>query len=166
MSKPLDQARSLELAQQVKSKAKAPFENAHRGALAIKEATYVQGFLVIVGKRCSPREHAWLELDDRVVDPSLPFLKGAVDTFYYFPAQRLTVKQLKAAIEEAKEDYPEDPPLPIYGAMPYEYYGDVMLGGRDYQQAFAAAQAQCEASSQSSNGTKNGNGTQNGKTSP
>ena len=144
MSKPLDQARSLELAKQVKSKSKAPFDNAHRGALAIKEATYVQGFLVIVGKRCSPREHAWLELEDRVIDPSLPFLNGALDAIHYFPAQRLTVKQLKAAIEEAKEDYPEDDPLPIYGTMPYEYYGDVMLGGKEYQQAFTAAQALCD----------------------
>ena len=46
-------------------------------------------------------------------------------------------------VEEAKEDYPEDPPLPIYGSMPYEYYGDVMLGGKEYQQAFDAAQAKC-----------------------
>ena len=162
MSKPLDQVRSLELAKQVKSKSKAPFDNAHRGALAIKEATYVQGFVVIVGKRCTPMEHAWLELEDRIIDPSLPFLKGAVETFHYFPAQRLTVKQLKAAIEEAKEDYPEDPPLPIYGAMPYEYYGDVMLGGKEYQQAFAAAEALCETTHSAKPTPRNG--TQNGKT--
>ncbi|MDX2231694.1 MAG: hypothetical protein NW220_18815 [Leptolyngbyaceae cyanobacterium bins.349] len=143
MQKPLDEARSQELAQQVKSKSKAPFDNAHRGALALKEATYVQGFLVIPGKRCTPREHAWLELEDCLIDPSWPFLNQAGNALHYFPAQRLSVKQLKAAIEEAKEDYPDDPPLPIYGTMPYEYYGDVMLGGKEYQEAHAAAQAKC-----------------------
>lgn len=152
MSKPLDEARSRELAQQVKSKAKAPFENAHRAALAVSGAQYVQGFLVL-GNRSKPLEHAWIELEDCILDPSLPFLNQPVETFQYFPVQRLTVKQLKAAIEEAKEDYPDDPPLPIYGAAPYEYYGDVMLGGRDYQQAFEAAQRQCQKSNQ--NGKRN-----------
>ncbi|MBF2025424.1 MAG: hypothetical protein IGS48_01480 [Oscillatoriales cyanobacterium C42_A2020_001] len=145
MSKPLDEARSRELSQQVKSKSKAPFENAHRAALAVSGAQYVQGFLVL-GNRSKPLEHAWIELEECILDPSLPFLNQPSATFHYFPVQRLTVKQLKAAIEEAKEDYPDDPPLPIYGAAPYEYYGDVMLGGRDYQQAFEAAQRKCQES--------------------
>lgn len=141
MEKPLDEARSHELAQQVKSKPKAPFDNAHRGALVLKSAAYVQGFLVIVSKRSTVLEHAWLELEDCLVDPTFPLLNQAAEKLFYFPAQSLTVKQLKAAIEEAKEDYPEDPPLPIYGATPYEYYGNVMLGGKEYQQAYDAAQA-------------------------
>ena len=49
-----------------------------------------------------------------------------------------------AAIEEAQEDYPEDDPLPIYGEMPYEYYGDSMLGGQDYQTAYQAANEKCK----------------------
>lgn len=53
----------------------------------------------------------------------------------------MSVKQLTAAIEEAQEDYPEDEPLPVYGAAPYEYYGDVMLGGADYAAAYAQAEA-------------------------
>lgn len=53
------------------------------------------------------------------------------------------MKQLKDAIEEAKEDYPEDNPLPIYGSAPYEYYGDVMLGGKEYLEAYQAAEAKC-----------------------
>lgn len=143
MNKPLDETRSRELAQQVKSKAKAPFENAHRAALSVSGAHYVQGFLALKN-RSKPLEHAWIELEDCIIDPSLPFLNQSPDQIYYFPVQRLTVKQLKAAIEEAKEDYPDDPPLPIYGAAPYEYYGDVMLGGRDYQEAFEAAQHKCQ----------------------
>lgn len=143
MQKPLDEVRSQEIAQKVKSKPKTPFDNAHRGALAMKDATYVQGFLVVAAKRCAPQEHAWLEAEEAVIDPSFPFLKQAAEKLHYFPAQKLTAKQLKVAIEEAKEDYPEDPPLPIYGSTPYEYYGNVMLGGREYQQAFEAAQAKC-----------------------
>jgi hypothetical protein len=142
MNKPLDEARSQELAQQVKSKAKAVFDNAYRGALATKTATYVQGFLVMAGRR-QPLEHAWLELEDCLIDPSLPYLNRQNQELYYFPAQRLSVKQLKAAIEEAKEDYPDDPPLPIYGSAPYAYYGDVMLGGTEYQTAFQAAEDKC-----------------------
>jgi hypothetical protein len=142
MNKPLDEARSQELAQQVKSKAKAVFDNAYRGALATKTATYVQGFLVMAGRR-QPLEHAWLELEDCLIDPSLPYLNRQNQELYYFPAQHLSVKQLKAAIEEAKEDYPDDPPLPIYGSAPYAYYGDVMLGGTEYQTAFQAAEDKC-----------------------
>lgn len=143
MNKPLDEARSRELAQQVKSKAKTPFDNAYRGALAIAGAEYVQGFLVVAGKRCKVVEHAWVEQEEVIIDPSFPFLNQSSEGLRYFPAQRLSVKQLKAAIEEAKEDYPDDEPLPIYGATPYEYYGDVMLGGREYQQAHTAAQREC-----------------------
>ncbi|MGQ9870902.1 hypothetical protein [Leptodesmis sp.] len=142
MNKPLDEARSQELAQHVKSKTKATFDNAYRGALATKTATYVQGFLVIPGRR-KPLEHAWLELDDCLIDPSLPYLNRGSQDLYYFPAQRLSVKQLKAAVEEAKEDYPEDPSLPIYGTAPYAYYGDLMLGGEEYQAAYQAAEGKC-----------------------
>lgn len=144
MTKPLDEARSRELAQQVKSKSRAPFDNAYRGALAVSGATYVQGFLVIAGKRSRTVEHAWLELDDCLIDPSFAMLKQHSENLYYFPAQKLSVKQLKAAIEEAKEDYPEDNPLPIYGSAPYEYYGDVMLGGKEYQQAYQTAEEKCQ----------------------
>jgi hypothetical protein len=142
MNKPLDEARSQELAQHVKSKTRAAFDNAYRGALATKTAMYVQGFLVIPGRR-QPLEHAWLELDDCLIDPSLSYLNHRSQDLYYFPAQRLSVKQLKAAVEEAKEDYPEDPPLPIYGTTPYAYYGDVMLGGEEYQAAYQAAEGKC-----------------------
>jgi hypothetical protein len=143
MDKSLDEARSLEIAEQVKSRPKTPFENAYRAALATEGAIYVQGFVAIAGKPFKPIEHGWLELDDRIIDPTLPHLAKPLQNIHYFPAQRLTIKQLKAAVEEAKEDYPEDNPLPIYGAMPYEYYGDVMLGGKDYLEAHQAASAKC-----------------------
>ncbi|MBE9179645.1 hypothetical protein IQ268_13840 [Oculatella sp. LEGE 06141] len=144
MNKLLDEPLSLDLAAQIKSKAKTPFENAYKAALVTEGATYVQGFLAMASQPYQPIEHGWLEQGDRIIDPSLPHLAKNPQELYYFPAQRLTVKQLKAAIEEAKEDYPEDNPLPIYGASPYEYYGDVMLGGKDYLDAHQAATAQCQ----------------------
>lgn len=139
MDKPLDAERSTELAASFKSK--SSFETASKAMSEIEGAHYVQGFVVTVGSPYKPIEHSWLELDDRIIDPSLPKLNRKPDQLYYFPAQRLTAKQLKAAIEEAEEDYPEDDPLPVYGSLPYEYYGDVMLGGKEYQAAFEAASA-------------------------
>lgn len=145
---PLDQARSLEVAQQIGSKARKPFENAHRAALATEGAVYVQGFLAFTGSPYQPVEHGWIEVDDRIIDPNLPYLHYNPETLSYFAAQRLTIKQLKQAIEIAEEDYPEDDPLPVYGDAPYEYYGDVMLGGKSYQEAFEAAQAKCRSLNQ------------------
>lgn len=143
MDKPLDEPGSIDLAQHINSNAKNRFDNAYRAALATKGAIYVQGFLAVVGKPYQPIEHAWIESDDRILDPTLPHLNKSAQELYYFPAQQLTVKQLKAAVEEAKEDYPEDDPLPIYGSQPYDYYGDVMLGGKEYSEAYEAAAAKC-----------------------
>lgn len=144
MDKALDPELSNATAEQISSKAKAPFTNAYKAALATKGAQYVQGFVVLARRSHRPIEHSWLELEDRLVDPNLPHLNHASEGIYYFAAQRLSVKQLKAAVEEAKEDYPEDDPLPIYGSQPYEYYGDVMLGGKEYQAAYDAAVAKCQ----------------------
>ncbi|MBD0264893.1 MAG: hypothetical protein ICV78_19860 [Tolypothrix sp. Co-bin9] len=152
MDKALDETLSIKIAQSIKSKAKTPFDNAYKAALATEGATYVQGFLVIGRKSYKPIEHAWIELTDvsgndsvvRIIDPTLPHLNKNEQEFCYFPAQSLSVKKLKAIIEESKEDYPEDEPLPIYGDAPYEYYGDVMLGGKDYLDAYQAAEAKCQ----------------------
>jgi hypothetical protein len=143
MEKALDAARSRELAQQIKSKAKVPFNNAYAAVQALPEAEYVQGFIAFPGQSNEPIEHAWIELGDSILDPNFQFLQKKAENLYYFAAQRLNLAQLQAAIVEAEEDYPEDEPLPIYGASPYDYYGDVMLGGKEYTEAFAAAQAQC-----------------------
>jgi hypothetical protein len=144
MNKLVDEALSVEISQRINSKAKSPFENAYKAALATEGAIYVQGFLVFPGKPRKPIEHGWIEVGDRIIDPTLPHLNKNTQNLYYFPAQQLTVKQLKAAIEEAEEDYPDDDPLPIYGATPYEYYGDVMLGGQEYVDAHQAAEAKCK----------------------
>lgn len=141
MDQSLDVERSLEIAKNIKSKAKASFENAYKAALVTDGAIYVQGFLVFPGSPFKPIEHGWLELADKLIDPNLPHLNRKTEQLYYFPAHRLTVKQLKKAIEEAEEDYPEDDALPVYGKMPYEYYGDLMLGGKDYLEAHQAAEA-------------------------
>jgi hypothetical protein len=144
MSKPLDTTLSLEIAKQINSKRNNSFDNAYKAALLMEGATYVQGFLVRNIRPYVPIEHSWIELEESLVDPTSLRQEENIPELYYFPAQRLSVKKLKAAIEEAKEDYPDDPPLPVYGAAPYEYYGDLMLGGEDYQGAYNAALAKCK----------------------
>ncbi len=139
MDKPLDAEQSIALANQVK--AKNSFERAAKSVSLLEGALYVQGFVVVVGAPYKPMEHCWLELDDRILDPSLQSLNRQPEEISYYPAQRITEKKLKAAIEEAQEDYPEDEPLPIYGSAPYTYYGDLMLGGKEYLDAFETATA-------------------------
>ncbi|MBW4645565.1 MAG: hypothetical protein KME23_21695 [Goleter apudmare HA4340-LM2] len=141
MNKPLDETLSIEISERIKSKASTPFDNAYKAALATEGAVYVQGFLVFAGQPYQPIEHSWIELGDSIIDPTLPYLQKNPQQLWYFAAQRLTVKQLKAIIEESQEDYPEDDPLPIYGEPPYEYYGDVILGGNDYLEVYKAAEA-------------------------
>ncbi|MFB2981279.1 hypothetical protein [Microseira sp. BLCC-F43] len=152
MDKILDETASLQIAKQIKSKAKNHFDNAYNAALATEGAIYVQGFLAFGGKPYKPVEHAWIEASDmpdgtlreRIIDPNLPHLHKNAQELYYFPAHRLTVEELKAAVEEAKEDYPEDDPLPVYGKQPYEYYGDQMLGPKEYLEAYNLAEAKCK----------------------
>lgn len=141
MSKPLDPALSIEIGKAIKSKPNDSFNNAYKAALSNKNSMYVQGFIVFAGYPYKPVEHGWIESDDCIIDPSLVHLDKKPEELYYFPAHRLPVEDLEAEIEEAKEDYPEDDPLPVYGDMPYEYYGDVMLGGNDYQLAYDEALA-------------------------
>jgi hypothetical protein len=143
MSLSLDVPRSQALAEQIKAKSKEPYANAARAASKTPGARYVQGFLALNRKPFEPIEHAWIEVEEAILDPNFDFLKVKPENLLYFPAHRITAKQLKAALDEAKEDYPDDDPLPIYGPMPYEYYGDKMLGGKDYQAAFKAAEHQC-----------------------
>lgn len=99
---------------------------------------------MVAGKPYKPKEHGWIEVGDSVIDPTLPHLHKKSEELWYFAAQSLSVKKLKAVIEESKEDYPEDDPLPIYGEAPYEYYGDIMLGGQEYVDAYQAAEAKCQ----------------------
>lgn len=144
MSKLLDVNLSTEMSQRIHSKATKCFDNTYQAALLSEEYTYVQGFLVLGKGACTIVEYSWLELEDKIIDPTLPHLNFDTQELYYFPAQSLSVKLLKAVIEESQEDYPEDDPLPIYGAAPYEYYGDLMLGGVDYLRAYQAAEAKCQ----------------------
>jgi hypothetical protein len=141
MNKLVDATLSREIAKGIKGKAKDSFHNAYQAALLTPGAMYVQGFLVFAGEPYLPIEHSWIELEHSLVDPTLPHLNKNPEELYYYAAHRLSVKQLKAVVEESKEDYPEDDPLPVYGPMPYEYYGDRMLGGADYQAAYEEALA-------------------------
>ena len=144
MNKLLDETLSSEIAKTIKSKAKKPFDNAYKAVLITEGAKYVQGFLVFAGQPYKPVEHGWIEVNNVIIDPTLPYLPKNHQEFYYFPAESLSSKKLKAIVEESKEDYPEDDPLPIYGKAPYDYYGDVMLGGVEYLAAYQAAQAKCQ----------------------
>lgn len=142
MSKSLDEPLSREVAKLIKSKATKCFDNAYKAALITEGAIYVQGFLTFTGAY-APIEYSWIEVEERIIDPTLPHLNTNTQEFHYFTAQSLTVEQLKAALEEAKEDYPDDEPLPIYGDPPYEYYGELMLGGNNYKDALEAAESKC-----------------------
>jgi hypothetical protein len=141
MSKSLDINFSLELAQRIPKKDADCFQNAYQAALITPGAMYVQGFLLLANNPDTILEYGWLELEDSLVDPTFIHLQQNAEELLYFPAQKFTLKQLRAAVEEAQEDYPEDNPLPVYGAAPYEYYGEVMLGGQEYKIAYEQAVA-------------------------
>jgi hypothetical protein len=152
MNKQLDEVRSHQVSQSIKGKAKKPFDNAYKAALATEGANYVQGFVVFSGSPYRPVEHAWIEVTEstedesviRIIDPHLPHLKKKAEELFYFAAQSLDIDELKEILEESEEDYPEDDPLPIYGDAPYEYYGDVMLGDKKYLDAYQLAEAKCK----------------------
>jgi hypothetical protein len=143
MSKSLDINLSIEIAERIGSKANKCFDNAYQAAILDDSCLYVQGFLVMGVEPYSVKEYAWIELEDQIIDPTIVSLSEDAQYLHYFPAQSLKVKQLKAVIDESKEDYPEDDPLPIYGNTPYEYYGEIMLGGKEYLAAYQAAEAKC-----------------------
>jgi hypothetical protein len=152
MDKLLDEALSKEIGKKIKSKPKKPFDNACKAALVTEGSMYVQGFLAFAGQPYRPVEHAWIEINDtkgdesivRIIDPNLNHLNKNPQQIWYYSAHGIKIKKLKAILEESKEDYPEDDPLPIYGDMPYEYYGNVMLGGKSYLEAYQAAEAKCK----------------------
>ena len=151
MSKSLDINLSTQIAEQIGSNPHKCFDNAYQAALLDNSYLYVQGFLVVGIEPYSIMEYGWIELDDAIIDPTFVSLSLDAQNLYYFPAQSLKVKHLKAVIDESKEDYPEDDPLPIYGNAPYEYYGEIMLGGKEYLAAYEAAEAKCRELSQQNN---------------
>lgn len=140
----LDVTLSIEIAQRINISSPNCFDNAYQAALLTVDSMYVQGFLVSAVEPNVPIEYAWIEIEERIIDPTLLYLHKNQQELYYFPAQSLSVQQLTQAIEEAQEDYPEDDPLPIYGTPPYDYYGEVMLGGAEYSAAYSAAIAKCQ----------------------
>jgi len=144
MTKLLDEILSIEISTRINSQATKCFDNAYQAALAIEGTIYVQGFLVVSGIPDQAIEYSWIELGDQIIDPTFPHLGLTAENLYYFPAQSLSLKQIQVIIEESKEDYPLDNPLPVYGDLPYEYYGDLMLGGKDYQTAYLLALDKCQ----------------------
>jgi hypothetical protein len=143
MNKVLNVELSKEILKKIKPPIRNCFERAYQGTLLTPDSLYVQGFLVLSHPPYIPIEYSWIEWGDVILDPNPKHLKDSETQPDYFPAQSLSEKQLKAAVEEAVEDYPEDEPLPVYGQMPYEYYGEVMLGGKAYQTAYEQALGKC-----------------------
>ncbi len=133
---------SLELAQRIKPPTRNCFERVYQASLLTEGSLYVQGFLVLPHPPYVPIEYSWITLEESIIDLTKKHLKNSQE-HYYFPAQSLTRKELKSSVEEAVEDYPEDEPLPIYGETPYCYYGEVMLGGEAYKNAYEKALAKC-----------------------
>jgi hypothetical protein len=74
MNKLLDETLSREIAKTIKSKAKKPFDNAYKAVLITEGAKYVQGFLVFAGQPYKPVEHGWIEVNNVIIDPTLPYL--------------------------------------------------------------------------------------------
>lgn len=140
MDKILDVELSTEIITRIKSKSKDSFDKAYKAALLIEGAIYVQGFLVINAKPYKPIEHSWVEIDERIVDPSFSSFNKNAEELFYFRAQQLDVEELKASVEEALEDYPGDEPLPVFPPLPHEYYGNKMMGGKDYTEAYQKAE--------------------------
>lgn len=143
MSKVLNIELSQEVVKQIKPPTRNCFERAYQATLLTPNSHYIQGFLVLAHQPYVPIEYSWLEVEEEIVDPNPRHLTDAETQPDYFPAQSLSEKELKVAVEEAVEDYPDDEPLPVYGQMPYEYYGEVMLGGKAYQTAYEEALAKC-----------------------
>jgi len=108
MTKLLDEALSVEISTRIDSQATKCFDNAYQAALAIEGTIYVQGFLVVSEIPDKAIEYSWIELGDRIIDPTFPHLGLKAENLYYFPAQSLSIKQITAIIEESKEDYPLD----------------------------------------------------------
>jgi hypothetical protein len=68
------------------------------------DATYVEGF-AILGTFCI--EHAWVEKNGEIIDPTLPG-----DNLVYFPGLQFKgQKNLSEALQIPKEPYCEDLPL-------------------------------------------------------
>ncbi len=91
----------------------------------LASATYVEGF---ANNKSFVFEHAWLELDEEIIDPTLPERE-----LIYFPGIRADgIQKLSAAIVDKK--FPDE-----FGKLPLFYrYG---WGGVDHPEFLAARDA-------------------------
>lgn len=92
----LNESLSLQVAQTIKSQAKKPFENAYKALLVTDGAKYVQGFLVLTGHPYKPIEHAWIELEDVIIDPSFAYLQRKSRKYLVFPRTSFNPEQIKS----------------------------------------------------------------------
>lgn len=99
------------LARRVKAIPKLCFDNCRRAVENLDTyagATYVEGFAVAREGPKMALEHAWLEFEGVILDPTLPDRD-----LVYFPSLRFSGREgLAAAAAIPKKDW--DPPVPIF----------------------------------------------------
>lgn len=102
----VDRELSNETAALVEAERTRCYRNARRALLevpALTEARYVEGWVIDLrkGGALPPTEHAWLELDGLVVEPTQP------DALYsYFPVVRFDQAAVRQWVPDAKDDVP------------------------------------------------------------
>ena len=121
----VDRALSATIRRRIKAKSKGCFYNAWQALGELPAALYVEGWTVTRDSAIAI-EHAWLEYDGRIVDPTLGH---DLDIAAYFPGLRLTGPELAEALGKGQGQLPIAPTL---ANQPPEY-----------RQAFQDALALC-----------------------
>lgn len=131
-----DAVRSAAVARRIRAVEKSCFANCQRAVARDPElanATYVEGFAVVVASRL-PFEHAWIEVDGAVIDPTLPDRDLA-----YFPGLRVSGRDGLAAAKpnpKRRGRYAWEPLFFQYGFGGYEHPGLVAARAEAERLAF------------------------------
>jgi hypothetical protein len=109
----LDQSISLELASRIKAEVKACYFNSRKAIMLLDEyatANYLEGFAATyLGM---PVEHAWIESDGKILDPTLP--RG--EAVAYFPGIRVRGREgLEAFYAKHGAEYRKSPLFYAFG---------------------------------------------------
>ena len=127
-NKQLNRVLSKRAGKTIRAVPNACWQNAYRSLLELPELAnghYVEGWIVRTDLPV-PLEHAWLELDGQIIDPT-PISWSS--PFVYFPGLRLTKSEVLQVVTD-------ETPLPIvwqhgWGGMKHQLYVQA------YQQAWA-----------------------------
>ncbi len=109
------------------------YHSARRALLevpALKEARYVEGWVIDLrkGGALPPTEHAWLELDGRVIEPTQPDA-----LYFYFPVMRFDQAAVRRWVPDADDDVP----------FIRQYYARQSPEHKRYAQALSEAMQLC-----------------------